>query len=55
MSVITKIKLFKIEDGGQYHVKCHRRENPRPVRECYTCSRFIDIDPVTAEIRCREE
>jgi hypothetical protein len=53
MSVITRIKLFK--QNEVYHVKCYRRENPRPAKDCYTCSRFIDIDPVKAEIKCREE
>lgn len=54
MSTI-KHKLFKDETDGQYHLICHRNGNDRLARNCYNCSKFIDIDPVKAEIKCRED
>jgi hypothetical protein len=29
--------------------------NDRLARNCYTCSKFVEIDPVKAEIKCRED
>jgi len=51
----VKTKLFKNTDDGQYHLVCHRTGNDRLARNCYTCSKFVDIDPVKAEIKCRED
>lgn len=51
----TKVKLFKNDNDGLYHVICHRSSKDRLARNCYTCSKFIDIDPVKAEIKCRED
>jgi hypothetical protein len=49
----TKVKIQMI--GGVYRVNCHRTGQTRTVYDCKNCSKYISIDPVKAEIKCRED
>jgi len=49
----VKTKLFKV--GDVFNVECPRTGKTSPARDCIMCSKFIEIDPVKAEIKCRED
>jgi len=53
VSKITKVKIL-LEDGV-YRVKCHQTGSKRIVFFCKKCDKYISIDPVKAEIECRED
>ena len=50
---LTNVKIFKSEKDVLC-VICHRTHNIKPVSKCENCDRYESIDPVKAEIKCRE-
>ena len=54
MSVhFNHVKIFKA-DNGVLSVTCHRTHNIRLAVKCEQCPRYVSIDPVKAEIVCKE-
>jgi hypothetical protein len=49
---IAQTKIFK--SGDVFCVVCHRTGKEKPATKCKDCIRYINIDPVKSEIKCRE-
>lgn len=47
------IKIISTEQGDK-RVKCFRIGEFRDAHECEKCKRFVQIDNVKAEIKCKE-
>lgn len=40
---------------GIFTVYCHRIGEHRSAHDCKKCGRFIEIDPVKSELRCKRD
>jgi hypothetical protein len=49
--IITEIKTI----DGKFRVYCHRTGESRDAHDCKKCKRFIAIDPVKSELKCKRD